>query len=156
MAAQQRLAAAASALVAATATASQSAGDINYCLCFEVSLKRWDGTAEMKRFVAQREVEFPELCERLVATFPGDLRMSRKGRDGRMIIKPNFEVVYTGHLCRRCNTYETACKDLVVFDTFGLRAALHNDFKSGCQVDWDELLVVKINCTVRDGLCTIL
>ena len=125
---------------------------------------------ERKRFVAQREVEFPELCERLVATFPGDLWVRRKERDGRMVIKPNFEVAYVGRICRLCstkslsvvhpNTYctENSSQSLVVFDTLGLRAALQTDFKgkSGCEVDSDEVLVVKITCTIRDSKCTIL
>ena len=121
---------------------------------------------ERKRFVAQREVEFPELCKRLVATFPGDLRVRRKERDGKMVIKPNFEVAYVGHICRLCSTqslsvahpitYCTLSESLVVFDTLGLRAALQTDFKSGCEVDSDEVLVVKITCTIRDSKCTIL
>ena len=134
------------------------------CMCFEVYLKRcdgtWvtksDGTYETKRFMAPRDIEFPDLCEKLAATFPGDLRMRRKKRGGNNVIKSNFEVAYHGRQCRLCNTYETPSLNLVVFDTFSLRSALVNGYKFGCKVSPDELLVVGIICTVRGGMCTIL
>ena len=154
MAPQPGLAAAAT--TSSAATASPGPGDYNNCLCFEVTLRRCDGTREMKRFMATRDVEFPELRERLVATFPGDLRVRRKERGGEAVIKSNFEIAYVGRLCRLCNTYVMPSRDLIVFDTFGLRAALLNDYKSNSEADSDELLVVKIICTVRDSKCTIL
>ena len=120
---------------------------------------RSDGTTEMKRFMAARKVEFLELCERLVATFPGDLRMRRKVRGGRTVIKSNFEVAFGGRLCRRCNTYEIGSKDFIVLDTFSLRATLLNSYKFECKVNSDELPFVKIICSVRDvrdNKCTIL
>ena len=126
------------------------------CLCFEVTLWRCNGTCETKRFMAPRDIEFPDLCEKLAATFPGDLRMRRKKRGGNNVIKSNFEVAYHGRLCRLCNTYETPSLNLVMFDTFSLRSALVNSYKFGCRVSPDELLVVGIICTVRGGMCTIL
>ena len=142
------------------------------CMCFEVYLKRcdgtWvtksDGTYETKRFMAPRDIEFPDLCEKLAATFPGDLRIRHKERSGKVIkpFKPNFEVAYRAQGCHHCDgnlTPSTLKSKLVLFDTLGLRAML-NAFES--RSGWDDNSphrpsnVHKIVCTVRDGMCTIL
>ena len=148
-----------------TATPAQIA--FNGCLCFEVTLtdtrNTIPGIPVTKRFMATRDVGFPELCERLVAAFPReDLRVRRKERDGKVVIKSNFEVAYHGQLCHHCDSYITpsthsaSSTSLVVFDTLGLRALL-NAYEAGVENDSHvPTNVVKFNCTVRDNNCTIL
>ena len=133
------------------------------CLCFEVSLWRCNGTCVTKRFMAPRDIEFPELCERIVATFGVDLRMRRKERGGKTVIKSDFEIAYKGQGCRHCDkwlTPSTLKSTLVLFDTLGLRAML-NEYDSRSDLEKSNMVhkptnVHKISCTVSEGMCTIL
>ena len=112
--------------------------------------------------MAKRDIAFPALRKKIAATFPGDLRVSRVVRGDKIVDAANFEVVYV-------NPKST---NIVVTDTFGLRAAIFNDSRleftaalsnesrSESTPEPNELKVISLVCTVPysegGAKCTIL